>query len=148
MRLTELGLRPTTLARLRSAGINTTYRLLEHTCRELTWHSEIDATDLYNILRVLNQHGLALKATTKGKTPRPPGERNLEIFRLRVVEGRPLKETGERVGIGVERVRQVLVIYFGLRGALPAIKPAASAKTGRPNELRALDVRRRNQRGA
>jgi hypothetical protein len=121
MRLTELGLRPATLTRLRSAGINTTYRLLEHTCRELIWNSEIDATDLYDILRVLNQHGMTLKATTKG-IDRPVSERNLEVFRLRVVEGRPLKETGERVGIGVERVRQVLAGYFGLRGEPPAVK--------------------------
>ncbi len=49
-------------------------------------------------------------------------ERNLEIFRLRVVEGRRLKATGEQVGIGVERVRQVLATYFGLRGAPPAVK--------------------------
>jgi hypothetical protein len=35
MRLSEMGLEPTTLACLHRGGINTTYRLLEHTCREL-----------------------------------------------------------------------------------------------------------------
>jgi transposase len=126
-----MGLEPATLACLRSGGINTTYRLLEHTYRELIWHSEITPEALYDILRALNQHGLTLKATTKGKAPRALSERNLEIFRLRVIEGRPLKETGERVGIGVERVRQVLVIYFGLRGEPPAVKARRHQRRGR-----------------
>ncbi len=121
MRLTDLGLPSATLARLRSAGINTTYRLLEHTCRELIWNSEIDATDLYDILRALHRHGLTLKPNTKG-IERSVSERNLEVFRLRVVEGRKLREVAARNGIGVERVRQVLACYFGLRGEPPAVK--------------------------
>ncbi len=64
------------------------------------------------------------------------GQRPAILVRLRSAGGRaqprdipparrrgpPAQETGERVGIGVERVRQVLVIYFGLRGEPPAIK--------------------------
>ena len=122
MRLSEMGFEPATLACLHRGGINTTYRLLDHTYRELIWHSEVTPEALYDILRALRRHGLTLKATTKGKTPHPPSERDLEVFRLRVVEGRRLQETGERVGIGVERVRQVLVIYFGLRGEPPVVK--------------------------
>jgi hypothetical protein len=57
-----------------------------------------------------------------GRTVRPPGERNLEVYRLRVVEGFSLKATGEQVGISIERVRQVLVVYFGLHGSPPAVK--------------------------
>jgi hypothetical protein len=121
MRLCEMGLQPATLACLRRGGINTTYRLLEHTCRELIWHSEITPEALYDILRALRRNGMTLKPATKA-IERPVTGRNLEVFRLRVVEGRSLKETGQQVGIGVERVRQVLHTYFGLRGSPPAVK--------------------------
>ncbi len=121
MRLSEMGLEPTTLACLRSGGINTTYRLLEHTYRELIWHSEITPEALYDILRALRRHGMTLKPAPNG-IERPVNERNLKVFRLRVAEGCLLKETGERVGIGVERVRQILAGCFGLRGAPPAVK--------------------------
>jgi DNA-binding XRE family transcriptional regulator len=121
MRLSEMGLEPATLACLHRGGINTTYRLLEHTCRELIWHSEITPEALYDILRALRRHGMSLKPHPKG-AERAVNERNLEVFRLRVVEGRKLKATGEQVGIGVERVRQILATYFGLRGSPPAVK--------------------------
>ena len=64
--LSELGLEPTTLACLRRGGINTTYRLLEQTCRELIWHSEITPEALYDVLCALRQHGMRLKPATKG----------------------------------------------------------------------------------
>ncbi len=64
---------------------------------------------------------MTLKPHPKG-TEQSVSDRNLEIFRLRVVEGRSLKATGEQVGIGVERVRQILATRFGLRGAPPAVK--------------------------
>ena len=121
MRLSDMGLEPATLACLHRGGINTTYWLLDQTYRELIWHSEITPEALYDILRALRRHGMTLKPHTKG-SERPVNERNLEVFRLRVVEGRRLKATGEQVGIGVERVRQVLATYFGLRGTPPAVK--------------------------
>jgi hypothetical protein len=121
MRLSELGLKPATLACLHRGGINTTYRLLEHTCRELIWHSQITPEALYDVLCALRRHGMTLKPDTKG-IDRPVNERNLEVFRLRVIEGRQLREVAARNGIGVERVRQILSIYFGLRGEPPAVK--------------------------
>jgi DNA-binding XRE family transcriptional regulator len=139
MRLSEMGLEPATLACLHRGGINTTYRLLEHTYRELIWHSEITAEALYDILRALRRYGLTLKPNTNG-IERPVNERNLEVFRLRVVKGRTLKATGEQLGIGVERIRQILSVSFGLRGAPPAAKtkprrsrssPPDSAQVGR-----------------
>ena len=121
MRLHELGLEPATLACLRRAGIDATYRLLDHTIRELVWHSEITPEALYDILRALNRHGTTLKTTTNAE-PRPLTERNLELFRLRVVEGRSLRETGDQLDIGHERIRQILAAHFGLRGKPPAAK--------------------------
>ena len=121
MRLSEMGLEPATLACLRRGGINTTWRLQEHTYRELIWHSEITPEALYDLLRVLRRHGMTLKPATNG-IERPVSERNLEVFRLRVVEGCALRETGDQVGIGHERVRQILVANFGLRSKPPAAK--------------------------
>jgi DNA-binding XRE family transcriptional regulator len=121
MRLSEMGLEPATLACLHRGGINTTYRLLDHTYRELIWHSEITPEALYDIVRALRRHGMTLKPHPKG-SERPVNERNLEVFRLRVVEGHRLMATGEPLGIGVERVRQILATCFGLRGAPPAVK--------------------------
>jgi hypothetical protein len=121
MRLSEMGFEPTTLACLRRGGINTTCRLLEHTYRELIWHSEITPEALYDVLCALRRHGMTLKPNTKG-IDRSVSERNLEVFRLRVVEGRKLREVAERNGIGVERVRQILSGYFGLRGEPPVVK--------------------------
>ncbi len=130
MRLSEMGLEPTTLACLRSGGINTTYRLLEHTYRELIWHSEITSEAVYDILRALRRHGMTLKPATNG-IERPVNERNLEVFRLRVVEGHKLREVAERNAIGVERVRQILSGYFGLRGEPPVIKARRRQHRGR-----------------
>jgi DNA-binding XRE family transcriptional regulator len=126
--LSALGLKPTTLACLRRAGINIPYRLHEHTCRELIWHSEVTPEALYDVLCALRQHDRTLKATTIAQ-PRPLSKRDLEVFRLRVVEGHTLQAIGERFGIGHERVRQILVHHFGLRGEPPAVK--AQARRGR-----------------
>jgi hypothetical protein len=130
MRLSEMGFEPTTLACLRRGGINTTYRLLEHTYRELIWHSEITPEALYDVLCALRRHGMTLKPATKG-IERPVSERNLEVFRLRVVEGRKLREVAERNGIGIERVRQILSACFGLRGEPPVVKARRHQRRGR-----------------
>lgn len=45
-----------------------------------------------------------------------PTERELEMYRLRMVEGLSLREIGERFEIGPERVRQLLALHFDLRG--------------------------------
>jgi DNA-binding XRE family transcriptional regulator len=119
--LSELGLKPTTVACLHNAGIKTPWRLLEHTCRELIWHSTIPAEQTYVILSQLNRRGITLKPTTK-TIARPLAERDLEILRLRIVEGRTHQAIGEQVGLGHERVRQILALHFGLRGEPPAVK--------------------------
>jgi|SRR5579863_5924156 len=121
MRLSEYGFKPATTTCLRNAGINATWELDHYTCRELIWHSQIPASILYDILCVLHQHGETLKPNTR-KNARPLTERNLEIFRLRVVEGHTLREVGEQVGVGIERVRQILASHFGLYGEPPAAK--------------------------
>lgn len=129
-RLPEWDFKPTTVACLHNAGIYTTWRLLEHTCRELIWHSEIPAAELYNILCVLSEHRVALKPITN-RDVRPLSERDLEMFRLRVVEGRSLSEVGEEVGVSVERIRQLLSLRFGLHGEPLAVKLRPRQNRGR-----------------
>jgi hypothetical protein len=121
MRLQDLGLSPATLASLRGAGICTMYELQGYSCRELIWHAAIGPEEVYEVIRQLHRHDL-MPPPTPHRTSRPPSERDLKLFRLRVVHGLPLKEAGREVGIGVERVRQVLNVYFGLRGRPPAVK--------------------------
>ena len=119
--LSELDLAPCTIACLESAGITTVWELEDYTCRELIWHSQITPETLYDALRGLRQHGKTLKPTTNAGARRLR-ERDLKIFRLRVVEGRTLRATGEQVGLGPERIRQLLALRFGLQGDPPIIK--------------------------
>lgn len=48
-----------------------------------------------------------------------PGEREREMYRLRVVEGLTLRELGERFGVGSERVRQLLNRHVRQATGLP-----------------------------
>jgi Sigma-70, region 4 len=121
MRLQKLGLHPATIARLREGGICTIRELLDHSCRELIWHAALQPEEVYEVIRQLQRHNL-MPPPTPHRTSRPPNERDLKLFRLRVVCGLSMKEAGREVGIGVERVRQVLKVYFGLRGQPPAVK--------------------------
>jgi predicted DNA-binding protein (UPF0251 family) len=50
----------------------------------------------------------------------PTFERDLEMARLRVVEGLTLVEVAERTGVSRERVRQILRARFGISGVPPA----------------------------
>lgn len=55
-----------------------------------------------------------------------PGEREREMYRLRVVEGLTLRELGERFGIGPERVRQLLNRHVRQTTGLPVDAKAMS----------------------
>jgi transcriptional regulator with XRE-family HTH domain len=60
-----------------------------------------------------------------------PSEREQEMSRLRTVEGLTLEEIADRVGVGTERVRQLLRLHFGLEGTPPAASARRQAKTER-----------------
>lgn len=131
--LAEMGLRPSTRATLLNVGIYTTYRLFEHTCRELIWHCEVRPEQLYEVLCKLDRLGMGLQPTTIAG-PCRVGERNLEVFRLRVVEGHTVKEVASRMDITIVRVRQILSDYFGLHGEPPAAKRRKAAARAQPRE--------------
>lgn len=47
-------------------------------------------------------------------------DRHLEMLRLRLCEGLPLRDVGERTGVTPERVRQLLALFFDVQGIPPA----------------------------
>jgi hypothetical protein len=121
MRVSELGLRPATLACLHSAGIVNVTQLTSHSNVELMQHPDIGPTKVYEIVRRLHRRGLALP--NQWGWVRLPDERSIEMFRLRFIEGLTLRETGRRYGVSPSRADQILHKDFGvstLRGAAKA----------------------------
>jgi len=72
--------------------------------------------ELYEIVCSLNRYGLSLPTS---RARRVPGDRDREIFRLRIVDGLMLSEIAQRYKVNVERVRQILT-FFALSGPPPA----------------------------
>ncbi len=123
----ELGLTPDTLDCLQAADIHEVGQL--GSADDLIKLPEFSkGTELYEIVRALNRRGLSLPTHRQRHLAK---DRELEMFRLRVVEGLTLEEIGEQVGVKNERVRQILFGSFGLTGKPPAArehKRAATAK--------------------
>lgn len=114
----ELGLTLNTLDQLKAAGIHEVGQL--GSASDLLQLPEFSkGTELYELVCLLSHRGLSLPISRR---QRPVGEREREIFRLRVIEGLSLQAIGERVGIQSERVRQILNSHFGLKGTPPATK--------------------------
>jgi AraC-like DNA-binding protein len=112
MRVTELGLRPATLACLHTAGIVNVTQLTSHSCVELMQHPDIGPTKVYEIIRRLHERGLALP--NEWGHARLPDERSIAMFRLRFIERLSLRETGRRFGVSPSRVDQLLHKDFGV----------------------------------
>ncbi len=98
-------------AKLRAAGVTTEEKLLTTSATDLL--EVLDPQELYELIMRLRARGEGISGYP-GRTGKVPGEREVEIFRLRIVEGRTLKQAGEAVGLGRERVRQIMRSYFGL----------------------------------
>jgi Bacterial RNA polymerase, alpha chain C terminal domain len=112
MRVTKLDLTTATLACLKAAGITDVERLVAHPCDELLKHPNIGPAELYEVIHQLNRLDLTLPANHFGRV-RVPSARNLEMFRLRCVEGLPLAEVGRQTGVTGTRVHQLLRDHFG-----------------------------------
>jgi transcriptional regulator with XRE-family HTH domain len=135
----ELGLSLDTLDCLQAADIHEVGQL--GSADDLIKLPEFSkGTELYEIVRVLNRRGLSLPTRRQRHLAK---DRELEIFRLRVVEGLTLAEVGEQVGVQSERVRQILAASFGLKGRPPATKEHKRAATvkRRAEELAAAQTR-------
>jgi hypothetical protein len=118
MRVTELDLSSAALACLRAADIADVDQLVLHTANELI-RKGVGATELYDIVCQLVRHDFSLPSR-HGGVIRVPDERDLEMFRLRLVAGLTLTETGRRVGLSRSRVRQLVRLRFGLYGPSPS----------------------------
>ena len=127
MRVSELGLRPATLACLHAAGIVNVSQLTSHSCVELMQHPEIGPAKVYEIVRRLHKRGLALP--NQWGWVRLPSERSIEMFRLRFIEGLTLSETGRRFGVSPSRADQILRKDFGV-STLRAAEPRQRQRTG------------------
>ncbi len=113
-KVNELGLSPAALSALSNAGIRAVDQL--GSARVLLEHHELGTgAELFEVVCALNRYGLSLRR-------RIPGDRDREIFRLRIVEGLTLKQLAERFGLHRERIRQILSDYFGLTGIPPAAR--------------------------
>jgi AraC-like DNA-binding protein/DNA-binding CsgD family transcriptional regulator len=120
MRVNELALSQAVLPSLAKAGIHTVEQLAERDLGELLRQPEFTSgVELYELICELHRHGLTPFAAHAGHVQT---DRELQMLRLRAVEGLTLAQIGERFGIKGERVRQLLNLHFGLRGMPPAAK--------------------------
>jgi transcriptional regulator with XRE-family HTH domain len=113
VRFDELGLASSTLAALQSIGAET----IEGGVRaDALLAQEESGQALYEIVCALNRHGKPIRGNLL------PERRELEMLRLRTIDGLTLREIGERFHVGPERVRQILGAYFGAAGKPPAAR--------------------------
>jgi AraC-like DNA-binding protein len=106
MRVNELALSQAFLPSLSRAGIHETEQLAEYDLGEMLRRPEFrSGVELYELICELHRHGLR-PFSSRGSHVQT--ERELEMFRLRAVEGLTLAQIGERVGVTTERVRQLL----------------------------------------
>jgi transcriptional regulator with XRE-family HTH domain len=113
VRFDELGLAGSTLAALTSIGA----QAIEDGVRaEALLAQDESGEALYEVVCALNRHGKPIRGNLL------PEPRELEMLRLRTIDGLTLKEVGERFRVGPERVRQILGAYFGAAGKPPAAR--------------------------
>jgi hypothetical protein len=129
MHVTELDLSPAALACLLAAELADVDQLVTHSADELIRRG-VGAAELYEIVCQLNMRGTSLPSSS-GSRIYTPNDRSREMFRLRIVDGLTLKETGERFGINAECVRRYLAKHFGLRGSPPTVRARKWAATER-----------------
>lgn len=125
MRVDELALSQATHTNLARAGIHDTEHFAEQELGEMLCHPELSSgVELYELICELHRHALPFR-TRPGAIQT---ERELEIFRLRAVEGLTLAQIGQRLDLSTERVRQLLHMHFRLSSK----PPAATRRRRRP----------------
>jgi hypothetical protein len=97
---------------MREVGITSVDELLLRSGGELL----IDLTprEVYDVIVALRARGKAVTNYPRRSARKVPSARDVEIFRLRMVEGLTLRQTGEAVGIGPERIRQIMRTHYGI----------------------------------
>ncbi len=126
MRVNELALSQAVLPSLAKVGIHEVEQLAGHRTGELLRRPELSSgAELYELICELHRHGLT---PFSGHGGHIETERELEIFRLRAVEGLTFTEIGERVGLNRTRVDQLLWLHFRLNEVPPAAKRRRRAR--------------------
>jgi hypothetical protein len=126
MRVNELALSQAVLSSLAKVGIHEVEQLAEHRTGELLRRPEFGSgVELYELICELDRHGLT---PFSGHGGHIETERELEIFRLRAVEGLTLTEIGARVRLNRTRVDQLLRLHFRLNEVPPAAKLRRQAR--------------------
>lgn len=120
MHVTELHLSPGALARLEVANIADVELLVSYSADDLI-DLGITSIELYEIVCELGKRGLGLPNTRGGRKGAPQNDRNLQMFRERIVDGRTFYEIGTAVGVSRSRVQQLLRWQFGLHRTPPAV---------------------------
>src|ERR1700694_2679574 len=120
IRVTDLDLSPAPLAALEALAISRVDDLARHPAAQLLEDARLsDGVQLHELVCKLHRHGLAPFARSGGHRA---SERELDMFRLRAVEGLTYDEIAKRFDLSRERVRQLLGLHFGLDGVPPAVK--------------------------
>jgi hypothetical protein len=114
--LCELGLSPGTMSALETERLESIHQLGTAT-EILVRPAFADGTALFEIVCALNRHGLSLSTNRT----HIPSSRDRAILKLRIIEGRTLKEIARACGLNDERVRQILHAGFGLTGRPPSV---------------------------
>ena len=128
MRVTELALSQAVLPSLAKVGIHEVEQLAEHRIGELLYRPEFSSgVELHELICELDRHSLT---PFSGRGGHVQTERELEIFRLRAVEGLTFTEIGKRVGLHRTRVDQLLRLHFRLN----EVPPAAKRRRRAPND--------------
>lgn len=126
MRVNELALSQAVLPSLAKVGIHEVEQLAGHRTGELLRRPELSSgAGLYELICELHRHGLTPFSSHGGHVQT---DRELEIFRLRAVEGLTFTEIGERVGLHRTRVDQLLRLHFRLNEVPPAAKRRRRAR--------------------
>jgi AraC-like DNA-binding protein len=130
MHVIELELSPAALACLRAADIFFVAELLEQPADDLIANG-VGPNELYEIVARLNERDLSLPPVRNAKRRRKPSDRDMEMFRLRLIKGMTLDEVADRLGVSKELVRRLVREAFGLTGDIPTVKARRWAATVR-----------------
>jgi hypothetical protein len=139
MLIAELGLTPASKRALEHAGIETVEQL-QRPANDLLAIEAITGVVLHDVACRLHVNGLGLHADQKARLP---SKNDLEILRLRVVEGFSLRDIAVIIDTSPEHVRQRLNVSFGLSGEPPIRLEHRRLRARRPEWERIIAFRLR-----
>lgn len=146
MLIGELGVTPATRAALEAAGIAETGQL-RRPASELLSMSPITGAVLYETVCRLNELHIGLPSSASATRITTADDRDLEILRLRIVEGASLRDIAAALGVSRERVRQLLYLHFGMSGEPPAASERRRARATTRADLERIIALRLCQHG-